>query len=130
MSFTRGLPVLRWLDRDWIPAETEISWFYSDTVVQTDIPNQVTVKAQTVTEPETGRVLRAIINADASTSDFRFTNLDDEVLNYGWQFNVPIMAKPLVLRGQRRLRACPEGAYLPAVPVPTRSLRRRRPVDP
>ena len=90
-EFTRGRPVLRWLDRDWIPEQTEISWFYSDTVVGTDIPNQVTVKAQTVTEPGTGRVLKAILNADASTSDFRFTRLDDEVLNYGWQFNVPIM---------------------------------------
>ncbi|MCE2424848.1 MAG: hypothetical protein J4F45_07065, partial [Pseudomonadales bacterium] len=24
------------------------------------------------------------------TADFRFTRLDDDVLNYGWQFNVPV----------------------------------------
>jgi len=91
-ELTRGLPMFRWLARDWIPRESEISWFYSDTVVQTNIPNQVTVKSQTETEPVTGRVLSAAINADASTSDFRFTLLDDDVLNYGWQFNVPVMA--------------------------------------
>lgn len=87
---TRELPVLRWFDRDWIPLDAEVSWSYSDTVVQTDIPNQVTVKAQTVTAPVTGEVLSSVINADASTADFRFTLLDDEVLNYGWRFNVPV----------------------------------------
>ena len=89
-ELTRELPVLRWFDRDWIPVDAEVSWFHSDTVVQTDIPNQVTVKAQTVTAPVTGEVLSSVINADASTSDFRFTLLDDEVLNYGWRFNVPV----------------------------------------
>ena len=89
-ELTRQLPVLRWFDRDWIPTDADVSWFYSDTVVQTDIPNQVTVKAQTVTAPETGEVIRSVINADASTADFRFTLLDDDVLNYGWQFNVPV----------------------------------------
>lgn len=88
-ELTRDLPVLRWFDQDWIPLNTEVSWFYSDTIVTTDIPNQVTVKAQTVTAPGTGEVLSSVINADASTSDFRFTLLDDEVLNYGWRFNVP-----------------------------------------
>lgn len=89
-ELTRQLPVLRWFDRDWIPVDAEVSWFHSDTVVQTDIPNQVTVKAQTVTAPETGEVLSSVINADASTSDFRFTLLDDDVQNYGWRFNVPV----------------------------------------
>ncbi len=89
-ELTRQLPVLRWFDRDWIPMDADVSWFYSDTVVHTDIPNQVTVKAQTVTAPGTGEVIRSVINADASTADFRFTRLDDDVLNYGWQLNVPV----------------------------------------
>ena len=89
-ELTRKLPILRWFDRDWIPLDAEVSWFHSDTIVTTDIPNQVTVKAQTVTAPGTGEVLSSVINADASTSDFRFTLLDDEVLNYGWRFNLPV----------------------------------------
>ena len=96
-ELTRELPVLSGFDREWIPLDAEVSWFYSDTVVETDIPNQVTVKAQTVTAPTTGEVISSVINADASTSDFRFTLLDDEVLNYGWRFNVPVTTRNWLL---------------------------------
>ena len=87
---TRELPLLSWLVFDWIPRDAEISWFHSDAQVRTNIPNQVSVVAQTVTAPVTGKVLRSTINV-GTTADYRFTLLDDDVLNYGWDATVPIV---------------------------------------
>ena len=86
---TRELPLFSWMNLDWLPADTEFSWFYSDARARTDIPNQVSVVAQTVSAPETGRVLSSTINI-GTTADYRFTRLDDDVLTYGWDFTLPI----------------------------------------
>ena len=86
---TRALPVLAWLDFDWIPEDVALAWFYSKARARTEIPSQVSVVAQTVTEPETGRVLTSSINI-GTTADYRFTSLLDDVLNYGWDVDLPI----------------------------------------
>ena len=86
---SRELPVLRWFDRDWLPRDLQVSWFYSDATAGTDIPNQVNVVAQTATAPITGQVLSSSVNI-GSTATYRFTRLDDEALNYGWQATLPL----------------------------------------
>ena len=86
---TRELPLLRWFDREWIPRELEVSWFYSDTRARTDIPNQVNVDAQTDTQPTSGAVIRSAVSVDATTADYRFTLLNDDALNYGWRVMAP-----------------------------------------
>jgi len=73
-----------------VPTETSISWFYSDSAADTDIPNQVSIASQTVTDPETAEVLAEQVTLSNTAGDFRFTDLDDEVENYGWSFNLPI----------------------------------------
>lgn len=85
---SRGLPVLRWFDRDWIPEDLEVAWFYSDAKAGTDIPNQVNVVAQTATAPITGQVLSSSVNI-GSTATYRFTRLDDQALNHGWRATLP-----------------------------------------
>ncbi len=74
------------------PEETRIDWFYSDSDATTDIPNQVTVSSQTVTDPITTAVQAEQVLLSNTAGDWRFTELDDEVLNYGWSFNLPIEA--------------------------------------
>ena len=86
---SRELPLLRWFDRDWLPRDLQFSWFYSDATAGTDIPNQVNVVAQTATAPITGQVLSSSVNI-GSTATYRFTRLDDEALNYGWQTTLPL----------------------------------------
>ena len=86
---SRELPVLRWFDREWIPRDLEISWFYSDAEASTNIPNQVNVVAQTVTAPISGQVLRSSVNV-GTTATYRFTLLEDDALNYGWQAMLPL----------------------------------------
>ena len=87
---TRELPLVRWLDKDWISEELEVTWFYSDTRARTDIPNQVNVDAQTQTQPASGAVISSAVSVDATTADYRFTRLNDDALNYGWSASWPI----------------------------------------
>ena len=73
-----------------VPQETSISWFYSDSTAQTDIPNQVQIASQTVTDPVTAEILGEQVTLNNTAGDFRFTDLDDDVENYGWSFALPI----------------------------------------
>lgn len=72
------------------PEETNIGWFYSDSMAQTDIPNRVQIASQTVTDVITTDVIGEQVRLSNTAGDFRFTNLDDEVENYGWTFALPI----------------------------------------
>jgi TonB-dependent receptor len=77
-----------WLD--WLPTETNISWFYSDSKAATDIPNEVTVGATTITDPLTAEVLSAAVKQQSAAADYRFTNLDDTVRDSGWSITLPL----------------------------------------
>lgn len=74
----------------WLPGETSISWFSSDATAETDIPNQVTVQSQTVTDPGTAEVESEAVRLSNTAADYRFTELDDEVQNWGWSATVPL----------------------------------------
>ena len=72
------------------PEETSFDWFYSDSEATTDIPNQVTVSSQTITDPVTTAVQGEQVLLSNTAGDWRFTELDDEVTNYGWSFKLPV----------------------------------------
>lgn len=74
----------------WAPEETKISWYYSDSESQTSIPNRATVSAATVTDPATGEVLSETISLDSQAANYRFTDLDDEVQDWGWSMDLPL----------------------------------------
>ena len=73
-----------------LPEETKIEWFYSTSTAETDIPNQVAVASETFTDRETGAVLSESVRLTSSAADYRFTELDDEVDNYGWSAVLPL----------------------------------------
>ena len=73
-----------------MPELAELTWFYSASTATTDIPNQVSVDAQTETDPATGDVLQSRVKTSSSAARFRFTDLDDEIINYGWKATLPI----------------------------------------
>ena len=77
-----------WLN--WMPELAELTWFYSASTATTDIPNQVSVDAQTETDPATGDMLQSRVKTSSSAARFRFTDLDDEIINYGWKATLPI----------------------------------------
>lgn len=74
----------------WMPEESHFDWFYSSSTAETDIPNQVAVASETFTDRETGEVLSESVRLTSSAADFRFTDLDDEVDNYGWSITAPV----------------------------------------
>ncbi|MBT8477861.1 MAG: hypothetical protein KJO06_03015, partial [Gemmatimonadetes bacterium] len=72
-----------------LPEETRITWFYSDSEATTDIPNRVQIDSFTTTDPLTGAVLTEAVQLSSAAGDWRFTELEDLVENYGWQGMVP-----------------------------------------
>jgi outer membrane receptor protein involved in Fe transport len=59
----------------------------------TDIPNQVSVASETFTDRDTGFVESESVRLTSSAADYRFTDLDDEVDNYGWSLTLPMQLK-------------------------------------
>ena len=82
------LPFLNGL-LSFVPTETQINWYYSDSEAMTDIPNQVEISSFTTTDPVTAAVLNERVALSNTAGDFRFTDLDDEVLDNGWSFVLP-----------------------------------------
>lgn len=73
-----------------LPEETRISWFYSDSEATTDIPNRVQVNSFTTTDRNTGEVLGEAVQLSSAAGDWRFTELEDLVENYGWSGMIPL----------------------------------------
>ncbi len=73
-----------------VPEELTVDWFYSDATATTDIPNEVSVIADTVTDPATGKTISSAVSTGSRSADFRFTELEDEVRNYGWSATLPL----------------------------------------
>ncbi len=73
----------------WLPEETSIEWFYSDSTAETDIPNRVIFNTETDTDRDTGEVLGISVVRGSSAAEYRFTELEDEVQNWGWKGNIP-----------------------------------------
>lgn len=84
-----------WLD--WLPRETRVQWFHSDSTAETDIPNRVTVQSQTDVNPETGEVLNSYVRAINEAAEWRFTDLDDQVDNSGWSINIPVETRNSII---------------------------------
>ena len=85
-----GESYLKFLPFGLLPDETEISWIYSDSRAMTSIPNEVNISSNTKTQASTGEVISTSVITDSAAADYRFTNLYDDVLHYGWQFSLPI----------------------------------------
>ena len=57
---------------------------------QTSMPNQIAPSYNTSTSVESGEVLSAGMSVESSAVDFRFTDLKDDVLSYGWTATLPV----------------------------------------
>lgn len=73
----------------WVSDEMALSWFWSDAKANTSMPNEISAAYITNTDPATGAVISSAMSRDTSAVDFRFTDLEDQVLSYGWTASVP-----------------------------------------
>ncbi|WP_105104084.1 TonB-dependent receptor domain-containing protein [Microbulbifer pacificus] len=74
---------------NWTPDDLVVDWFYSDATAQTDIPNEVSILADTKTNAK-GEVVSSAVSAGVNSSAFRFTELEDQVVHYGWSATLPL----------------------------------------
>ncbi len=75
----------------WLPEETKVEWFYSDSDASTDIPNRVLVaNQQTNIDEATGTITESFVTTQSDAASFRFVDLDDQVENYGWKGTLPL----------------------------------------
>jgi len=72
-----------------LPEESRLTWFYSDSEATTDIPNRMQVNSFTTTDRDTGEVLAEAVQLSSAAGDWRFTELEDQVENYGWSAMIP-----------------------------------------
>lgn len=83
--------LLPWLPLDWVPEGLRIDWQYTEAKAGTSIPNEVSIASETTTDGGANpQVLQSRVVRSASSADYRFTDLDDEVVNYGWGATLPI----------------------------------------
>ncbi|HSG66395.1 MAG TPA: TonB-dependent receptor, partial [Gammaproteobacteria bacterium] len=68
----------------------EFDWFYSDSEVTTDIPNQTTFQGGALLDPVTGAELSTSLFASTSMGQFSFLNLKDNQTSYGGNFALPV----------------------------------------
>jgi len=78
---------LGWLE---MARELQFSWYYSDAVAESDIPNETRFSAFETLDPVTGDVRSSSIRLTSSAGEFRFSELEDDVESYGWNFQLPI----------------------------------------
>ena len=85
----------------WLPEETAIEWFSSESKATTDIPNEVRITSRTTTDPVTTAVLGESVALQADAANYRFTDLNDRVRSNGWSITAPFkLAKStLTLKG-------------------------------
>lgn len=74
----------------WLPEQTKIDWYYSDSESKTDIPNRGLYTISTNTDPVTAEVLSETVSLDNRAANYRFTDLDDEVQDYGYSVEIPM----------------------------------------
>ena len=73
---------------DLVPEDLEFNWFVSDSKAETSIPSEVTIGQQGVINEFFQLVDPQVIQA-TQAANYRFTELDDDVLNHGWELKAP-----------------------------------------
>lgn len=67
-----------------------LDWFYSDSTVNTDVPNHTTVAADNKVDPATGAIINTQLSPRSAMASFEFLNLEDHVISNGWNAKAPL----------------------------------------
>ncbi len=70
-----------------------VDWYFSDSEASTDLPNELDLLSNTVTDPETGEVLSSRFSGgNSSAATYRFSDLRDFVESSGVVVTLPVAA--------------------------------------
>jgi outer membrane receptor protein involved in Fe transport len=70
--------------------DLEFNWYYSDAKAESDIPNETRFGAIELLDPMARQVLVSQIRQTGSSGEYRFSDLEDDVLSHGWDLSLPI----------------------------------------
>jgi len=73
----------------WLPVESRVDWYWSESRAETEIPNQVIIQ-QDVDYDTDGSFQSASVRLGTQAANYRFTDLRDDVENYGWRGTLPL----------------------------------------
>ncbi|BFM12505.1 TonB-dependent receptor [Simiduia litorea] len=82
-QFVYELP-FRWAD------ELNFSWYYSDSQATTEKPNEVSITGLDSIDVQTGELLASRMASLSTAAVFHFTDMEDNVESYGWDFTLPL----------------------------------------
>src|SRR5690606_8747862 len=66
-----------------------LDWYYSDAEVTSEVLSEINVESITQTDPA-GNVLVSNVQLGSIIADYRFTDLEVEVLSNGWSVSLPV----------------------------------------
>lgn len=69
--------------------DTSFTWYYSDAVAESDIPGEVRFGLVEQLSGPNGAVISSQVRPTTSAGDFRYSDLEDDVLSHGWEVSVP-----------------------------------------
>jgi outer membrane receptor protein involved in Fe transport len=72
-------------------------WYWSRSEAGTDLPSEVTYSAQDQVDPQTGSVLRTFVRPSATSAEYRFSELLDDVRSRGFSVAMPLTFGPAQL---------------------------------
>jgi TonB-dependent receptor len=70
--------------------DTQFTWYYSDAIAESDIPGEVRFSLVEQLASPRGQVTTSQIRPTASSADYRFSELEDDVVSHGWELTVPL----------------------------------------
>jgi TonB-dependent receptor len=70
-------------------------WYWSRAEAGTDLPSEVTYSAQDQIDPQTGALIRTFIRPSATSAEYRFSELDDDVRSRGFSLGMPLTFGPV-----------------------------------
>jgi len=69
--------------------DLKLNWYYSDSVATTEIPSELSIEAETISDPLTGIASSSSVKA-LTKANYRFTDLEDELESSGFVAMLPI----------------------------------------
>jgi len=69
--------------------DTSFTWYYSDAVAESDIPGETRFGLVENLNGPFGSVVSSQLRPTASSGEFRFSDLEDDVVSHGWELAVP-----------------------------------------
>ena len=71
--------------------DTQVTWYYTLATAETSIPNEVSISGQESLDSPNGTATSYSVRTSATSAEFRFSNLVDEVESYGVDVMLPVM---------------------------------------